>query len=139
MIRNNILNTDYISIAVSYVSQSLELPANELQTLLDTGSLAGDFIARRCVLNLKLESLIVTSKKRIVCSGVDNKCYDIFNSIALHVFYFSEKINKIAHIDINAIILESSPIDLIIGRNTTRAFYYEVASNDKPLSSVGPQ
>ena len=39
----------------------------------------------------------------------------------------------------NAIISESSPIDLIVGRNTTKAFYYEVASNDKPLSSVGPQ
>ena len=122
MITNNNLNTDYISVAVSHVSQSLELPTNEIKTLLDTGSLAGDFIARRCVLNLKLESLIVTSKKRIVCSGLDNKCYDISNSLALHVFYFSEKLNKIAHFDINAIVLDSSPLDLIIGRNTLRQY-----------------
>ena len=119
-ITNNKLNTDFISVAVSHVSQSLELPTNELKTLLDTGSLAGDFIARRCVLNLKLESLIVTSKKRIVCSGLDNKCYDISNSPALRVFYFSEKLNKIAHFDINAVVLDSLPIDLIIGRNTLR-------------------
>ena len=57
-----------------------------------------------------------TSKKRIVCCGLDNKCYDISNSLTLQVFYFSEKLNKIAHFDINAIVLESSPIDLIIGR-----------------------
>jgi hypothetical protein len=49
-------NTDYLSVAVSYTSQSLEPPKNEIKALLDTGSLAGDFVAYRCVLNLKLES-----------------------------------------------------------------------------------
>ena len=137
-ITNNKLNTDFISVAISHVSQSLELPTNELKTLLDTGSLAGDFIAKRCVLNLKLESLIVTSKKRIVCSGLDNKCYDISNSIALHVFYFSEKLNKIVHIDINAIILESSPIDLIIGRNTLRQHQlFDQMPSQLKLQSIG--
>jgi hypothetical protein len=64
------LNTDYLSVAVSHVSQSLEPPRSEIKALLDTGSLAGDFIAYRCLLNLKLDSFIVTSKKRIVCSGL---------------------------------------------------------------------
>jgi hypothetical protein len=59
-------DTDYRSVAVS---QSLEPPRSEIKTLLDTGSLAGDFIPHRCILNLKLDPLIVKSKKRIVCSG----------------------------------------------------------------------
>ena len=113
-------DTNYLPVAVSHVSQSLEPPRNEIKALLDTGSLAGDFIAQRCVLNLKLESHIITSKRKIVCSGLDNKCYDISNSLALRIFYFCEKLNKIAHIDITAIILDSSPIDLILGRNTIK-------------------
>ena len=85
-------NTDYLSIAVSHVSQSLEPPRNEIKALLDTGSLAGDFIAYRCLLNLKLESFIKTFKKRVVCSGQDNQCYGISSSIALRIFYFCEKL-----------------------------------------------
>jgi hypothetical protein len=38
-------DTDYLSVAVSHVSQSLEPPRSEIKTLLDTGSLVGDFIA----------------------------------------------------------------------------------------------
>ena len=113
-------DTDYLSVAVSHVSQSLEPPRNEIKALLDTGSLAGDFIAYRCVLNLKLENFILTSKKRQVCSGLDNQCYDISSSIALRIFYFCEKLSKIAHIDITAIILQSSPVDLILGRKTIK-------------------
>jgi hypothetical protein len=53
-------STDYLSVAVSHVSQSLEPPKNEIKALLDTGSLVGDFIAYRCVLNLKLEYFILS-------------------------------------------------------------------------------
>jgi hypothetical protein len=67
------------------------------------------------VLNLKLESFILTSKKRQVCSGLDYQCYDISNSINLRIFYFCEHLSKIAHIEITAIILQSSPLELIIG------------------------
>jgi hypothetical protein len=81
-------DTDYLSLAVSHVSQSLEPPRSEIKALLDTGSLAGDFVAYRCILNLKLDSFIVTSKKRIVCSGLDNKCYDISKSIVFELFVF---------------------------------------------------
>jgi Reverse transcriptase (RNA-dependent DNA polymerase) len=113
-------DTDYLSVAVSHVSQSLEPPKNEIKALLDTGSLAGDFVAYRCVLNLKLEPFILTSKKRQVCSGLDNQCYDISNSINLRIFYFCEHLSKIAHIEITAIVLQSSPVDLIIGRKTIK-------------------
>ena len=49
-----------------------------------------------------------------------NICYDISNSLALQNFYFCEKLNKIAHIDITAIMLDYSPIDLILGRSTIK-------------------
>jgi hypothetical protein len=88
--------------------------------LLDTGSLAGDFVAYRCVLNLKLEPFILTSEKRQVCSGLYNQCYDISNSINLRIFYFSEHLTKIALIEITAIVLQSSPVDLITGRKTMK-------------------
>jgi hypothetical protein len=113
-------DTDYLSVTLSHVSQSLEPPRSEIKALLDTGSLAGDFVAYRCILNLKLESFVVTSKKRIVCSGLDNKCYDISKSIQLRIFYFSEILNKTVFIETTAIILESSPVDLILGRNTIK-------------------
>ena len=143
------INTDYLSIAVSHVSQSLEPPRNEIKALLDTGSLAGDFVAYRCLLNLKLESFIKTSKKRVVCSGLDNQCYDISSSIALRIFYFCEKLSKIAHIDITAIVLQSSPIDLILGRKTIKLHklfdqlpsqlsVHDVDSALQPLAGIVP-
>jgi hypothetical protein len=113
-------NTDYLSVAVSHVSQSLEPPRSEIKTLLHAGSLAGDFISYRCILNLKLDYFIVTSKKRIVCSELDNKCYDIPKSIELRIFYFCETLNKTVFIETTAIILESSPVDLILGRKTIK-------------------
>ena len=59
-----------------------------------TGSLAGDFIAKRVVSQLKLEHHVVSNQSRTVCSGLDSKCYDISNTLALHVFYFNELLKK---------------------------------------------
>ena len=80
--------------------------------MLDSGSLARDFIAKRVVSQLKLEHHVVSSKSRTVCSGLDSKRYDISNTLALYVFYFNEFFRNNAYFKINAIILESSPIDL---------------------------
>ena len=63
---------------------------DEVEALLDSGSLAGDFIAKRVVSQLKLEHHFVSSKSRTMCSGLDSKCYDISNTLALYVFYFNE-------------------------------------------------
>ena len=48
-----------------------------MEALWDSGSLAGDFIAKRVVSQLKLEHHVVSNKSRTVCSGLDSKCYDI--------------------------------------------------------------
>ena len=56
----------------------------------DSGSLAGDFIAKWVVNQLRLEHHVLSNKSRTVCSGLDSKCYDISNTLALYVFYFIE-------------------------------------------------
>ena len=87
---------------------------------MDTGSLAGDFVALRVVQNLGLTKYIVSTSHRTVCSGLDNKCYDISRHIPLYVSYFSEVLNKNDIIVIDAIVLDSSPVDLLIGRKSLR-------------------
>ena len=44
-----------------------------MESLLDSGS-----IAKRVVSQLKLEHHVVSNKSRTVCSGLDSKCYDIY-------------------------------------------------------------
>ena len=111
--------------------------------MLDSGSLAGDFIAKRVVSQLKLEHHVVSNKSRTVCSGLDSKCYDISNTLALYAFYFNKLLKKAAYFKINAINLESSPIDLLIGKKTIKKFdlFNQVPSrlkdfDEKPITAV---
>ena len=90
--------------------------------MLDSGSLAKDFIVKRVVSQLKLEHHIVPHKSRAVCSGLDSKCYDFSNTLALNVFYFNEPLQNVAYFKVNAIIFDSSPIDLLIGGKTIKKF-----------------
>ena len=101
--------------------------------MLDSGSLAGDFIAKRVVSQLKLEHHVVSNKSRTVCSGLDCKCFDISNTRALYVFYFNKLLKNVAYFKMYAIILESSPIDLLLGRKTRKKFdlFNQVPSQSK--------
>ena len=61
----------------------------------------------------------------------------------MYVFYFNELLKNVAYFKINAIILESSPIDLLIGRKTTKKFdsFNQVPSqlkdfDEKPITAV---
>ena len=87
-----------------------------MDTLLDTGCLAGDFVARRIVDRFNIKP--VFNSKLSVCSGLDNTCYDISKSVIISVNYLNERLNKINTFEIKAIILDTSPLDLIIGRAT---------------------
>ena len=116
---------DYLLVNISPlpVSQAEnKLSTIQIKALLDSGSLAGDFIAERVISNYKLEPYIVSTTTRKVCSGLDNKCFDISKSIQLVVSIFSEFLNKNQNFEINARILSSSPLDLVIGRPTIRKF-----------------
>jgi hypothetical protein len=92
------------------------------EALLNTGSLAGDFIASRTVKELQLDPFILTDRSKLVCSGLENSSYDESSYIALLVSYFSKTLNKYVAIELKATISNSSPIDLVIGRDSIRKY-----------------
>ena len=91
-----------------------------MDALLDTGCLAGDFVARRIVDRFNIKPVINSAAKLSVCSGLDNTCNDISKSVIIRLNYLNERLNKINTFEIKAIILETSPLDLIIGRATIK-------------------
>ena len=109
-----------------------------MKALLDTGSLAGDFIANRVIKALNLDNFVEERKSKYVCRGLDNNCYNICSTIALQVEYYSEKLNKLVSIKINPQVSDFSPIDLVIGRNTFRQYsiFSEVPSQLSLLPSL---
>ena len=135
-------NADFLMVSLSPTAPQLATSHHEVAALLDTGSLAGDFVALRVIQNLKLTKFIVSTSQRTVCSGLDNKCYDISKHIPLYVSYFSEALNKNDVFLINAIVLESSPVDLLIGKQTIRKTQIftsvpsQLSSHPVPATSV---
>ena len=91
-----------------------------MDALLDTGCLAGDFVARRIVDGFNIKPVINSAAKLSVCSGLDNTCYGISKSVIISVNYLNEHLNKLSTFEIKAIILETLPLDLIIGRATIK-------------------
>ena len=91
-----------------------------MDALLDTGCLAVDFVARRIVDRFNIKPVINSAAKLSVCSGLDNTCYDISKSVIISVNYLDERLNNINTFEIKAIISETSPLDLIIGRATIK-------------------
>ena len=113
-------DSDFLMVSLSPTATQSTTDKHEIAALVDTGSLAGDFVALRVIQNLKLTKYIVSTSQRTVCSGLDNKCYDISRHIPLYVSYFSEALNKTDVFLIDAIVLDSSPVDLLIGKKTIR-------------------
>ena len=93
-----------------------------MEGLLDTGFLAGDFVARRIVERYNIQPILQSTSKRSVCSGLDNTCYDMSKSVIISVHFFNERVNDMNNFKIKAIILDSSPLDLIIGRSTMKKY-----------------
>ena len=68
----------------------------------------------------QIKPVINSAPKLSVCSGLDNTRYDISESVIISVNYLNERLNKINTFETKAIILETSPLDLIIGRATIK-------------------
>ena len=119
---NDNSDKNFIDVSVSATLQASTRRRNNVKALLDTGSLAGDFVAFRTLQALNLDPYILTDRSKLVCSGLDNSCYDVSSYIALQVSYFSENLNNYASIELKATILNSSPIDLVIGRDSIRKY-----------------
>ena len=109
-----------LPVVLTFVSQEEAKGSINVDALLNSGCLAGDFVARRIVDRFNIKPVINSAAKLSVCSGLDNTCYDTSKSVIISVNYFNERLNKISTFEIKAIILETSPLDLIIGRATIK-------------------
>ena len=109
-----------LPVVLTFVSQEDAKGGINVDALLDTGCLAGDFGARRIVDRFNIKPVINSAAKLSVCSRLDNTCYDISKSVMISINYLNERLNKISAFEIKAIILETSPLDLIIGRATIK-------------------
>ena len=109
-----------LPVVLTFVFQEEAKGSINVNALLDTGCLAGDFVARRIVDRFNIKPVIKSACKLSVCSGLDNTCYDISKSVIIGVNYLHERLNRIKTFTIKAIILDTSPVDLIIGRATIK-------------------
>ena len=78
-----------LPVVLTFVSQEEGKESINLDALLDTGSLAGDFVARRIVDKYNIKPVIHSTAKLSICSGLDNTCYDTSKSVILSVNYFN--------------------------------------------------
>ena len=117
-------NNNFIDVFLSSPSQGSSTRRSNVKALLDTGSVAGDFVSLCVLKDQKLDTCIQTNGSKLVWSGLDNTCYDVSSTIPLQVSYFSENLNKYALIDLQATVLNSSPIDLVIGRDTIKSIIF---------------
>ena len=80
-----------------------------MDALLDTGSLAGDFIAEDVVIRYNLKP-VLSDTSYIVCSGLGNLCLKSNTILLLRVKVFDESSNRYDTFNIEALILKSTPL-----------------------------
>jgi transposase InsO family protein len=148
-LKNNFLkssaNTNFLSLTLV----SILLPSQEtvklnqrginVRGLLDSGSLAGDFISQEIVENFDLNSYVTLDKSsKRVCSGLDNACTLSIGSLNASFVFTNELTKKSEILTLIFKILKNSPIDLIIGRESIKRFDLVTKNpshffSDKPL------
>ena len=85
------------------VKISTDRKTSKIGTLLDTGSLAGDFIDSRAFQTLNLSSS--NTQVLRVCSGLDNRCVSLHQSVDL-LFSLSVNSNKKTSFPISPFVLK---------------------------------
>ena len=88
-----------------------------MEALLDTGSLAGDFISEKAVNRFHFTPTH-TNSVLTVCSGLDNTCRTLNTKVDLGVTFHNELLNNNDTIKLSPVILKETPVDMIIGRDT---------------------
>ena len=92
-----------ISVFLTFPSQAESQERINVEGLLDTGCLAGDFVARRIVERYNIQPILQSTSKLSVCSGLDNTCYDMSKSVIVSVIFFNERVNNVNNFEIKAI------------------------------------
>ena len=82
-----------LPVVLTFVSQEEANGSINVDALLDTGCVAGDFVARRFVDRFNIKPVINSATKLSVCSGLDNTCYDLSKSVIIRVNYINERLN----------------------------------------------
>ena len=79
-----------ITAVVLQFKESKDVPKTSAKALLDTGSLAGDFISNDLVISMNLVRYIEeNTNKQQICSGLDNSCSSALGSIVLSLSLWS--------------------------------------------------
>ena len=76
-----------ISVFLTFPSQAESQERINVKGLLDTGCLAGDFVARRIVEKYNIQPILQSTSKLSVCSGLDNTCYDMSKLVIVSVIF----------------------------------------------------
>ena len=111
--------SNFMSVTLFVLPQERTSVRMEVDALLDTGSLAGDFIAEDVVVRYNLKP-VQSDTSYTVCSGLDNRCLKSNTILLLCVTFFDESSNRYDTFDIKAHILKATPVDLIIGRDSIK-------------------
>jgi hypothetical protein len=95
-------------------------PVVEAKSLLDTGSLPGNFITVDLLKRINgTDSIYKTDHPIRVCSGLDNHCIDSTGVVDVLVLSFKLKNNKFS-IKLTCRISLTGPVELIIERDSTK-------------------
>ena len=80
---------------ISKIKANKDLNKTTAKALLDTGSLAGDFISNDFIVDLNLVNYVEIDNNEIqICSGLDNNCSSTLGSITLSLSFKNEVNNK---------------------------------------------
>ena len=91
------------------------------EALLDSGSLAGNFINQTMLDMLGVEIFDSVDRPRLpICSGLDNVCYDYISVTYKLVISFITELDTPFSFIADFRLLPKSPFDLIIGRETIK-------------------
>ena len=113
--------SNFMSVTLSVLPQERTSVRMEVDALLDTDSLAGDFIAEDVVVRYNLKS-VLSDTSCTVCSGLDNRCLKSNTILLLRVRFHDESSNRYDTFDIKAHILKATPVDLIMESDSIKKF-----------------
>ena len=97
-------SSNLLPVVLTFSSQEEAKESIQVDTLPDTGCLAGNFVARRIVDKYDIKPVLQSTAKLSVCSGLNNAYYDILKSVIISGHYFNERSNNINTFEIKSII-----------------------------------
>ena len=83
-----------MSVTLSVLPQERTSIRMEVDALLDTGSLAGDFITEDVVVRYNLKPVLSDTRYVTVCSALDNRCTKSNTMLLSRVTFFDESSNR---------------------------------------------